>query len=142
MKKQRQLNWCKRCQKYPTEKCVAQHPNRIGYSTPYRRGRGFEYRIMAALKKRGCYVFRRYGSKGAFDIGAIPPLAAIDWRTLLIQAKRSRSKIDDHELAHLVIVGQDLAARLFVVTRDERNKLLFKEILINRQDHTNNLGDF
>ena len=88
--------------------------------------------MINALRKQGCYCFRSYGSKGAFDICAIPPEHGGDTRPLLIQAKRSSGKLDDHELAHMIIVGRSLAARIIIATRNEKRRIVFKEILINR----------
>ena len=55
----------------------------------YVRGRAFEYSVMAFFRKRGYYCLRAYGSKGLYDVIAIPPKhkTGIFNYPLLIQAK-------------------------------------------------------
>ena len=38
----------------------------------YVKGRNFEYAVMRYLRKRGYYCMRAYGSKGLYDVIAIP----------------------------------------------------------------------
>ena len=38
----------------------------------YVKGRNFEYAVMRYLRKRGFYCMRAYGSKGLYDVIAIP----------------------------------------------------------------------
>lgn len=59
----------------------------------YIKGRSFEYRIVAYLRNRGYYVQRSYGSKGVFDILAIPPKKHGNNRSLAIQAKNQKGKL-------------------------------------------------
>ena len=42
-------------------------------SKNYVKGRNFEYRVMKFLRMKGYYCMRAYGSKGLYDIIAIPP---------------------------------------------------------------------
>jgi len=42
-------------------------------SKNYVKGRNFEYRVSNYLRKKGYYVIRAYGSKGLYDLLAIPP---------------------------------------------------------------------
>lgn len=60
-------------------------------SKNYVKGRNFEYRVMKFLRMKGYYCMRAYGSKGLYDIIAIPPkpYGADKWFNypLLIQAK-------------------------------------------------------
>ena len=42
-------------------------------SKNYAKGRAFEYRVQNHLRKKGYYVIRSYGSKGLYDLIAIPP---------------------------------------------------------------------
>lgn len=56
------------------------------YETGYR----FENRVRHWLKDRGYYVIRAYGSKGTFDLVAVPPKNSRLSRAILIQAKYSR----------------------------------------------------
>ena len=60
-------------------------------STNYQIGRQFEYSTMSFLRKHGYYCIRSYGSKGMFDVIAVPPqintLRDYPQGTLLIQCK-------------------------------------------------------
>lgn len=60
-------------------------------STNYQIGRQFEYSTMSFLRKHGYYCIRSYGSKGVFDVIAVPPqintLRDYPQGTLLIQCK-------------------------------------------------------
>lgn len=124
-RKGREPNWCKKCKKQPTDFCRAQHPNRLTYSTPYVRGRGFEYSVMNSFKKHGCISFRRYASKGAFDIIVIPPKNAADTRPMLIQAKKAGYFPKDEE-AKFLELGRTLAARLLLAF-SSNGKVRFRE---------------
>lgn len=56
-------------------------------------GRNFEYSCQNKLRDLGYYVVRSYGSKGVFDLVAIPPLIPVENfppGTLLIQCKTSK----------------------------------------------------
>ena len=76
-------------------------------SRNYTIGRRFEYRTQNYLRKIGYYVIRSYGSKGLFDLIAVPPLTVQKFDnpyriiipdTLLIQCKNhgviSRKELD------------------------------------------------
>jgi hypothetical protein len=69
---------------------------------------------------------RAYGSKGTFDIIAVPPSESLDTKALLIQCKR-RDYLPAEEEAHMLIVGKSLAARVMLATVDGNNKIVFKE---------------
>lgn len=62
----------------------------------YVSGRSFEYRVSYYLRKKGYYTVRSYGSKGLYDIIAVPQSG----QTLLIQAKRNGT-VPKHELEKL-----------------------------------------
>lgn len=68
----------------------------------YVKGRNFEYRTQNYLRKIGYYVIRAYGSKGLYDLIAVPPSneKGIYNYPLLIQAK-SNGKISKEELESL-----------------------------------------
>jgi len=100
------------------------------------RGRAFEYQVMAWFRKRGYYCMRAYGSKGLYDIIAIPPkpLGKDKWFNypLLIQAKlngyvppKEREKLSDEKWQGNVIIAY----------RDKKHKMSFRtmkgERLIN-----------
>ncbi len=70
-------------------------------SRNYIIGRRFEYRVMDYLRSKGYYCIRSYGSKGTFDVIAIPRISGSwpridgfdnDWYELplLIQAKSAK----------------------------------------------------
>lgn len=58
-------------------------------SKNYQIGRRFEYRVQNYLRKKGYYVIRAYGSKGMYDLIAIPPNNDKDMHNypLMIQCK-------------------------------------------------------
>lgn len=60
-------------------------------SSNYVKGRRFEYSTMSFLRKNGYYCIRSYGSKGLFDVIAVPSkintLTDYPAGTLLIQCK-------------------------------------------------------
>jgi len=59
-------------------------------SRNYKSGRTFEYRTQNFLRKIGYYVIRSYGSKGLFDLVAVPPTTrGLGSQTLLIQCKKN-----------------------------------------------------
>ena len=58
--------------------------------TNYKIGYQFEYKTMTFLRKNGYYVIRSYGSKGLYDIIAVPPSnGTFHNYPLLIQAKKN-----------------------------------------------------
>jgi len=62
-------------------------------SKQYRFGRAFEYSCQAKLRKLGYYVIRSYGSKGLYDLVAVPPRVPVEGYpsgTLLIQCKTTK----------------------------------------------------
>ena len=81
----------------------------------YVKGRNFEYAVMRYLRKRGYYCMRAYGSKGLYDVIAIPNRDTIgqesldeygfDYKVpLLVQAKyngtvpkQEREKLIKHD---------------------------------------------
>lgn len=78
-------------------------------SKNYKIGRQFEYRVLYYLRKLGYYCLRAYGSKGLYDIIAIPPISNIEkirnnnhhiTHALLIQAK-SNGYIHPKDLQNL-----------------------------------------
>jgi len=85
----------------------------------YVKGRNFEYAVMRYLRKRGYYCIRAYGSKGLYDVIAIPTkeeksqqtldesltcLNCFNQKPLLVQAKyngyvpkQEREKLAKHD---------------------------------------------
>jgi len=57
----------------------------------YVKGRTFEYRTQNFLRKKGYYVIRAYGSKGLYDLIAVPSRTITKYQypklPLLIQCK-------------------------------------------------------
>jgi Holliday junction resolvase len=70
--------------------------------TNYKKGWRFEHRTQKYLTKIGYYVIRSYGSKGLFDLIAVPPSndKGIHNYPLLIQAK-SNGYVPKEELKNL-----------------------------------------
>ncbi len=58
-------------------------------STPYYRGRAKEYKVMEILRKEGWFCSRSAMSHGPVDI-----FAGKDGKTVLIQVKSGKSRID------------------------------------------------
>jgi len=83
----------------------------------YVKGRNFEYRTMYFLRKIGYYVIRSYGSKGLYDLIAVPPRSrGLGSCTLLIQCKykgyvppseRERLKVHDKWMGLVLIAYTD-----------------------------------
>ena len=77
----------------------------------YVRGRSFEYRIIKWLVNRGYYVIRSYGSKGAFDLLAVPARNSRISKPLLIQAKfsgKNKLQITNEEKIRLAYYSRKL----------------------------------
>ena len=89
----------------------------------YVKGRNFEYRVMAFLRKHGYYCIRSYGSKGPFDVIAIPPSKG---STLLIQAKYN-GYVPKNELQELK-ENQKKFWGLVTIAYSENHKLRFKDL--------------
>ena len=92
-------------------------------STNYQIGRQFEYSTMSFLRKHGYYCIRSYGSKGMFDVIAVPPEinTLIDYPagTLLIQCK-TNGYVPPAERARLAACKYEGTA--IIVYRDKRTK--------------------
>jgi len=76
---------------------------------------------MAFLRKRGYYCIRSYGSKGSFDVIAVPPSRG---STLLIQAKYN-GYIPKYELQQLKEIQKKLWG-LITIAYSDNHKLRFK----------------
>lgn len=103
-------------------------------SRNYKIGRNFEYRVLYYLRKLGYYCLRAYGSKGLFDIIAIPPIKKLEIRNypLMIQAK-SNGYVHPKELQELK--DNDKYQGFPLIAYKENRKLKFrsldgKEVLI------------
>jgi Holliday junction resolvase len=100
----------------------------------YITGRNFEYRVKAYLESLGYFVMRSCGSKGVYDLIAVPPanknkipISFVTGKALLIQCKK-RDYVHPEEMERLQKTSRKLDAQAFVVTRTERRKFLFKLI--------------
>jgi len=89
----------------------------------YVKGRNFEYRIMDFLRKRGYFCMRAYGSRGAFDIIAVPPTKG---STLLVQAKYN-GYVPKFELQQLKEIQKKLWGSV-IIAYSENHKLQFKNL--------------
>lgn len=96
-------------------------------SRNYEIGRRFEYRTQNYLRGIGYYVIRAYGSKGLFDLIAVPKRGrGIFSNTLLIQCK-NHGVISKKELNKLV--NNDKWNGLILISySDKRRKLKFKTL--------------
>lgn len=83
----------------------------------YVKGRNFEYAVMRYLRKRGYYCMRAYGSKGLYDVIAIPNRDYGGWK---------QTGLDKYEVGELL---QDQVPLLVqaksngYVPKQEREKL-------------------
>lgn len=93
----------------------------------YIKGRSFEYRIIAYLRKRGYYVQRSYASKGVFDILAISSKKHGNHRPLAIQAKNQRGKlyITPAERLQLAKASREYNAHVCICS-NENGKLIWR----------------
>lgn len=89
----------------------------------YIKGRNFEYRVMDFLRERGYFCMRSSGSKGLFDIIAVPPTRG---STLLIQAKYN-GYLPKYELQQLKEIQKKLWG-LVTIAYSENHKLQFKAL--------------
>lgn len=102
-------------------------------------GRNFEYRVIAYLRKLGYYCLRAYGSKGLYDVIAIPPLDNLNTvqtngkpyltTSLLIQAK-SNGYVPKAELKKLQ--DNDKWVGYTLIAFKENRKLKFR--LLNGEE--------
>lgn len=129
MRRVKPANWCKDCAKGTELAACKLKGHTLGRRrTNYMYGRDFEYRIMRNLTNLGCLCFRRYGSKGVFDIVAVPPLNAEDPRAMVIQAKK-KDYVHPDEMSRIIDLGKRLNARVMVATRSKENALIFRQLL-------------
>ena len=89
----------------------------------YIKGRNFEYRIMDYLREKGYFCMRSSGSRGPFDIIAIPPSQG---STLLIQAKYN-GYLPKYELQQLKEIQKKIWG-LVKIAYSENHKLRFKKL--------------
>jgi len=89
----------------------------------YIKGRNFEYRVMDFLRERGYFCMRSSGSKGLFDVIAIPSTKG---STLLIQAKYN-GYIPKFELQKLKEIQNKLWGSI-IIAYSENHKLRFKNL--------------
>lgn len=62
-------------------------PKKFAGNLNYKKGRRFEYRVMALLRNKGYFCMRAYASKGPYDVIAIRPASQMNQVPLLIQCK-------------------------------------------------------
>ena len=107
---------------------VEQLHSTILASRNYVIGRRFEYRVQNYLRKLGYYVIRSYGSKGLFDLIAVPLRGIIErWPdTLLIQCK-NHGVISKKELNNLVN-NDKWNGLILIVSSNKSRKLEFKNL--------------
>lgn len=82
----------------------------------YRKGRAFEQRVSRYLRRRGIWVIRSAGSRGAADL-----VAWYGGRRALLQCKRGSEPSKD-ELNTLRRMAKDMGATAWVVTKPPRGE--------------------
>lgn len=100
----------------------------------YIKGRTFEYRIQNYLRGKGYYVIRAYGSKGVYDLIAVPPTNHLsiapfcEWQNqpLGIQCK-TNGYIPPKERARFKDIIKKWQLWSILAYREGR-KLIFKDI--------------
>ena len=97
-------------------------------SKNYHKGRTFEYRVQNYLRKKGYYVIRSYGSKGLYDLIAIPPPneKGMQYYPLMIQCK-TNGYIKPIERESLKINKYKWQGRQIIAV-NESHKLVFKSL--------------
>lgn len=97
-------------------------------SKNYVSGRNFEYRVMRYLRKNGYYCIRAYGSKGLFDIIAVPPYNPTTHRYPLgIQAKKN-GYVTKFELCRLKEQSPKWQLFPVIAYNDEKRHLTFRTL--------------
>jgi len=114
----------------------------MAYATNYVRGRNFEYSVMGFFRKRGYYCMRAYGSKGLYDIIAIPPFVKEHWFNfpLLIQAKLNgyvkpdeRKRLKEKKWQGQVLIAYKEKGRIAFRTTDDQ-KINIKSLDLKGND--------
>jgi len=98
-------------------------------SKNYEIGRRFEYRTMGFFRKIGYYVIRAYGSKGLYDLIAVPSTEASSYKypklPFLIQCK-NHGKISKQELDNLI--KNDKWNGIVVIAFSKKGKMTFRNL--------------
>ena len=116
----------------------------------YVKGRNFEYRIIKWLRNKGYYVIRSYGSKGTFDLVAVPPTNSRLSKALLVQAKfsgKNKLQVTADEKARLANEARRYKAFCCLVFNEKR-KLKWRLVYpyyydtrrVHRQDNSGQDG--
>jgi Holliday junction resolvase len=106
---------------YP-ERVAAALKARKRKTTPYVRGRAFEYRVIAALNKEGFTTCRSPASRGAFDMMAVRP-----GEILFVQAK-SGGSIPPAERLRLITLAVSVKAVPVLAEKSDGRTLRFWRI--------------
>ena len=111
----------------------------------YIRGRAFEYSVMAFFRKRGYYCLRAYGSKGLYDVIAIPPKhkTGIFNYPLLIQANligyvppKERAKLEDEKWQGMVLIAFKGENKRIAFRTNSGERIILKVFdLLDRDDN-------
>ncbi|MCX8188650.1 MAG: hypothetical protein N3F64_02985 [Nitrososphaeria archaeon] len=92
-------------------------------STPYYRGRAKEYKAMEILRKEGWFCSRSAMSHGPVDI-----FAGKDGRTVLIQVKSGRARINKKEREELICWAKAFGAEAEVWYIKKRKEVIKEKI--------------
>lgn len=95
---------------------------KVRKSTPYARGRAFEYRVMHDLARRGFQVMRSPGSRGPADL-----IAVAVGQQLYVQAKVD-GRITPEERTKFVELTSSIAARALLAERKDGRTLRYFDI--------------
>ncbi len=101
-------------------------------SRNYVIGRRFEYRVQAFFRKLGYYVIRSYGSKGLFDLIAVPPRDEATQnkypiRPFLIQCK-NHGVLPKKELDNLIKNDKWQGLIVIAFSQKKTRKLMFRNL--------------
>jgi Holliday junction resolvase len=94
----------------------------------YEQGRRFEYRVKNYLIKKGYFVVRSAGSKGAADLIAILPYCNHS-KVFLIQCKYGKGQIDRQEIINLTRLADKYNAIPVLVGIDKDHNLIITDLI-------------
>jgi len=96
-------------------------------TTPYQRGRAFEYRVKKRLAKNGYWTHRAYASRGTWDLLAMKPGVV-----LFIQVKSKREYMNKWDWFHLGAEAERAGAIPLLAYRIRKGRE--RPIIFERED--------
>lgn len=91
-------------------------------STPYQRGRAFEYKVKKHYEKMGYFVVRSAGSRSSVD------LVCLRFREVVLVQCKKDGKVSAGELSDLDKLGRELFAHCYIAMEDDDGGIRFKYI--------------